>query len=98
MRTNAFDILRSLDSAKKHRMIPFPTVFTLRYIQIHVSTLNSSNVLANIEALVNESFSFATALNIPNIYPDNGYVQLRQDLDDSWFGCQIDVVKDLVLF
>ena len=81
--TIAFDALRSLDSARKHWMTPFPTVFTLKYTQIHISTLNSSNILANIEASVNKSFSFTTALNIPNIYPDNGHVWLRRDLDDS---------------
>ena len=98
VRTIAFDTLRFLDSTRKCWMIPFPTVFTLRYTQIHVSTPNSSDVLADIEALVNESFSFVTTLNIPNIYPNNGHVRLRQDLDDSWFGCQINIVKDLVLF
>ena len=86
VRTIALDALRSLNSARKHCMIPFPAVFTLRYTQIHISTLNSYNILANIEASVNESFSFATTLNIPNIYSDNGHVQFRRDLDNSWFG------------
>jgi len=78
-------------------MTPLPAVFILGNAWIHVSTPNSSNILANIEALVNESFSFAFALDVPNVYPDNRHVQFRQNLDNSWFGCQVDVIEDLVL-
>ena len=97
VRTIALDILRFLDSVGKYCMTPLPAVFTLGNAWIHVSIPNSSNILANIEASVNESLSFTSALDIPNVYPDNRHVQFRQNLDNSWFGHQVDIIKDLVL-
>jgi len=78
-------------------MTPLLAVFTLGNAWIHVSIPNSSNILANIEVLVNEFLSFTTTLDVPNVYPDNRHVQFRQNFDDSWFGHQVDVIKDLVL-
>jgi len=50
---------------------PFPAIFALR---VHVSISNSSNIFTNIEALVDEAFGPATALNIPNVYPNDRYI------------------------
>ena len=53
VRTIAFDILRFLYSARERHMIPLPAVLVLGYTQIHVSTPNNYNILADVEASVN---------------------------------------------
>ena len=52
VRTIAFDVLRSLYFARECHMTPLPAVLALGYTQIHVSTPNSCNVLADVEASV----------------------------------------------
>ena len=44
-----------------------PTVFTLRDTRTYISTLNNSNIPSNNKAAVNNSLSFETALQIPDI-------------------------------
>ncbi len=67
----AFDALGALDSARKGCMTPPPAVFVLEYIQVHVCLSNSSNIPANVKAPIDEAVSFASALVIPNVDPDN---------------------------
>ena len=51
-----------------------------------------------VEGIVNKKFSLRTVLNVPNVKPDNGYIQLGGDSDDSRFGCQEDVFKKFNVF
>jgi len=46
------DALGTLDSARKSRMTPLPAILTLGYAQVHVSTSNCGNILANVEATI----------------------------------------------
>ena len=46
------DVLKTLDSARKSRMTPLPAILTLGYTQIHVSTSNCGNILADVEAAI----------------------------------------------
>jgi len=46
------DVLGTLDSARKSHMTPLPAILTLEYAQVHVSTSNYGNILANIEAAI----------------------------------------------
>ena len=46
------DALKTLDSARKSCMTPLPAILTLRYTQIHVSTSNCGNILADVEIAI----------------------------------------------
>jgi len=48
----AFDTLGPLNSTRECYVTPFPTIFTLWNARVHVGTLNSSDILSNIEASV----------------------------------------------
>ena len=67
----ALDVLGILDSAKEGSVSPLPVVFALGNAQVHVCPSNSSNIPADVKALVDEALSFVTALMIPNVDPDN---------------------------
>jgi len=67
-------------------MAPFPAILALGDTWVHIGSLNGYNVPANIEASIDERFSFAATLNIPYVYPDNRHVQFGRNLDNSWFG------------
>jgi len=55
---------------------PFPTILALEDTRVHVCSTDSCNKLADVEAPVNEHFSTAPALDIPNVDPHNGHVGL----------------------
>ena len=44
--------------------------------------MNYCDKASNVEAFVNQSFSFKTVLDIPDIKPDNKHVRFRKNLDD----------------
>jgi len=46
------DALETLNSARKCRMTPLPAILTSGYVWVHVSISNCSNILANIEAVI----------------------------------------------
>ena len=46
------DALRTLDFARKSYMTPLPAILTLGYAQVYISTSNYSNILANVEAVI----------------------------------------------
>jgi len=83
----AFDALCPLYPAQKSQMSPLPAVFALGDSRVHVCSSNSSNVVADVEAPINEYFSIMTALNIPYINPDDCHVGLRRNFDYSWLRC-----------
>ena len=58
-------------------MTSFLAIFTLQYSRVHVSISNGHDILSNIKVLVNKALSPATALNIPNIYPNDRHVGFR---------------------
>ena len=67
----ALNALGTLDSAREGSMSPLSAVFVLEDAQVHVCPSNSSDILADIEAPVDEALSFVTTLMIPNVDPDN---------------------------
>ena len=69
--TVALDTLRTLDFARKGCMSPPPAVFALGHAWVHVSPSDSSNIPANVKALIDEVPSFASTLIVPNVDPDN---------------------------
>ena len=71
MWTIVLDALGTLDSARKSCMFPPPAVFALGHTWVYVSPSDSSNISANVKALIDEASSFASALIVPNVNPDN---------------------------
>ena len=62
---------KTLDSARKGCVSPPPAVFALGHAWIHVSPSDSSDIPANVKAPIDKALSFASALIIPNVNPDN---------------------------
>ena len=59
--------------------------------------MNSSDITSNIKASINKTFSFATALDIPDVRPDNHHVRLWRQFDNIWSGGYHNIVKDVVV-
>ena len=78
MRTIVLYTPGTLNSAWKDNMFLLSTILTLQHTWIHVCSTNSGNIASNIKAPVNESFSFVTTLNVPDIQPDNNYIRLQR--------------------
>jgi len=89
--------LWTLDSTRKSQMTPFPAVFTLWDFRVHISCPNSCNKSSDVEAPIDKSFGFYTALSIPDINLYNCHIQFGRCFNHSWLGCKSDVVKNLVL-
>ena len=88
VRPIAFDAFGSLDSTRECGMPPLPAIFALGDSWIHICSSNRSDIVAHIEAPVNEEFSILPALYIPNINPNNSHIGFWRDFDDPWFGCK----------
>ena len=97
VRAVALDTFGTLDSAWESRVSPFSAIFALQNSRVHVSSSNCCNIPSNVEGMVDEAFSSATTLNIPNINPDDWHVGFGWHFDNLWFGSESNVVEDLVL-
>jgi len=98
VRPVTFDAFGSLDSTRECGMSPFPAIFALGDSRIHVRSSNHSDMVAHIEAPVNEKFGVLPTLHIPNIYPNDGHIRFWRDFDDPWFGCEGNIVEYMILF
>ena len=78
-------------------MAPFPTVFTLWYSKVHVSTTNCGNETSNIEPPIDKVLCFHTALNVPDVDPYDGHIRFGRYFDYSWFRSQDDIIEDVVV-
>ena len=52
---------------------------------------------SNIEAIINKISCFGPTLNIPNIKPYNGHVWFEGNFDDSWFGCDYNIIEYMII-
>ena len=73
-------------------------ILTLKDTRIHVGSSNNCNKPPYIETSVNKTFSLTSALNIPDVNPNNWYIRLRWNFDNTQFWCENNIVKDLILF
>ena len=73
----ALDTLGALDMAGHSHMFPSPAILALRDTRVHVSFSNSCNKPFYIETPVNKTFSLTSALNIPDVNPNNQHIRLR---------------------
>jgi len=69
-----FDAFGTLNSARKSGMSPFPTVFILWDTRVHISSFYSGDIPSYIEALIDQTLCFASALDIPNVNPNDRHV------------------------
>jgi len=79
------DAFCSLDSAYACKVTPFPAIFALGNVWIHVCTLNSGDESSYVEPSVNKGFSFGATLSILNVDLYYGHIRLRGNLDYSGF-------------
>ena len=86
-----------LDSIQECGMTPFPAIFTLWNLRVHISISNSCNEPTDVEALVNKSLGFTVTLDIPYIDPNNRHVWFRRHFDNTWFGYKSNIIKNLIL-
>jgi len=66
-----FDVFGTLNSARKSDISLFPTVFTLWNTRVHISSSYSGDISSYIEALIDQTLCFASALDIPNVNPND---------------------------
>jgi len=88
VRAVTFNTFYPLNSTHTCHIILFPTVFTLWYSGIHISTTNCGDKTSNIESSIDKTPCFRATLSIPDINLDNDYVWLRRHFDYFWFGGQ----------
>ena len=58
----------------KCRMSPLPTVFTLWYSWVHVSSVNGRNKSSNIELSIDDVLRARTTLGISDVYPNYCFI------------------------
>ena len=95
--TIALDAFSSLNATRKGGVFPLPAILALGNSWIHVRTSNCGDVIAHIEAPVNEKFSIFSTLNIPDVDPNDGHIRLRRDFNNSRFRHEGDVVENMIL-
>ena len=98
MWTITFCTFRILNTTNPSRMPPFPTVFALRNTRIHIGTSYHSDNISDIKLPVDYFLSVIVILIILYVDPDDGYIWFVGDLDNSWFWCKNDVVKNVRVF
>ena len=89
-----------MQSAYESWMASFPTVPTLWYTRVHVCAIDSSDVLTNIESLIDNPFrSIVWVLDI-NLYHgyDYGYIRFGGCFDDLRPWCQNDIFENIEFF
>jgi len=71
VRAIALDVLEALDTAGHSCISLLPAILALRNARVHVGSSNSCNKPLYIETPVNKTFSLTSALNIPDVNPNN---------------------------
>ena len=96
VRAIILDTFYPLNSAHTYYMTLFPTVFTLWYSRIHISTMTCGDKTPTIESSINKTSCFWATLSVPDINPDNSHVQLGRYFDYSWFRGQNNVIEYMI--
>jgi len=66
----------------KSNISPLPAILVLENTKVHVCAFNSYDITTDVEAPINECFSIQAILEIPNINPNDYYVQFLRGFDD----------------
>ena len=67
----------------KYQITPFPAVFTLWNIWVHISTIYGSDESFYVEMIVNNILSWRTTLGIPDVHPNHCYIRFRGHFNDT---------------
>ena len=62
VRTIILNIFYFLDSINNSRVSPFPVFLVLESTRVYIYILNHGNIVANVEAMIDEPFSINTTL------------------------------------
>jgi len=62
-------------------MLPFPAVVTLENTWVHVCGPDSSDKSTKIEGIINQEFSFGTALRVLYVKPNNSHIRFGRFFD-----------------
>jgi len=81
----AFGASGNMRTIAECQVAPLPTVLALRDTWVHVGISNGSDVVSNIEALVDDVLSYRTALGIPDVHPNHHLVRFGGRFDDTRF-------------
>jgi len=81
----AFGASGDMRTTAECRVAPLPTVLALRDTWVCVGTSNSSDVVSNIEASVDDVLSYRTTLGIPDVHPNHHLVGFGEHFDDTRF-------------
>jgi len=87
VRTIALYAFNLLNVANTHHMTLFPAIFTLQDFWIHVGSLYHGNEASYIEVSVDDFLSIESTLSVPYINPNNSYIGLGRDFDNSRLRC-----------
>ena len=71
----------SMSSTGKSWMSLFTAVVTLKNIWVYVCGPDSSNESTKIEGIINQEFSFKTALRVPYVKPNNSHIRFGRCFD-----------------
>jgi len=67
-------------------------------IGVYIYPSDSGNIVSYIETSVNKTFCLTSTLNILDVWPDYSYIWLWEDLDNTRFWGQNNIIKDVILF
>ena len=98
MRAITLHTFSPLDAAHFSHVTPLSTVLTLRNTQVHIGSVDHGNITSNIEMSVDNFLGIGSVLHVLDIDPYDSYVWLGQNLDDSRFRCENNIVEDVDLF
>ena len=96
MRAIAFYAFGSLDMAYLCWMTSLPTILTLRDTRIYIGVSHHDDT-SYIKTFINNFLSIITVFGILYVNPDNSHVRFRRDLDNAWFWCEDDIIKDMII-
>jgi len=71
-----FLAFRSVGTAGKCYIAPFPTVIALGDPWVHGSAFYGSDVFSKVEGPIDDGFGFGTILGVPDVDPYNGHVRV----------------------
>ena len=87
-----------MNATNSCHVIPFLVILVLWDSWIHICTMYYGNKASHIEASIDNFLHVGTILHIPNVNPNNGHIWFRQNLYDSQFGSENNVVEYVINF
>ena len=73
----------------------FPAILVLENSKVHIGILYYNNVVSYVKVSINKNFGRYIILEVLNVNPDNSHVWLWRKFDNSWFWCNVNIVKDV---